>query len=186
MDPETGSSRLSTLADELQRLGFRSDVAAPAATSSPATSHGTNNSNESASESEKPKLDSDDEETLPFGHVDPLYDEHADTEDEAWVCDELLGGCGADELTTSVSCPSCFSQLSMQVQQHVKYEGQFRAVFVTNCKVIDKERLQITTDRLGRRPEKGEVFKPVVCRKCDIEVAVLDADDVYHFCNVIY
>lgn len=200
MDTEAASARIDNLAEELQHLGFRShdgfgsrsagvrlSATNGASTRSPASaSLGANGAQHGATHTEEEQLNSDDEDTLPFGQVDPLYDEHADTEDEEWVCEELLGGCGALDVTPSVSCPSCFTLLSMQVQQHVQYEGQFRAVFVTNCKVIEKERLQITTDKLGRRPKKGEMFKPVVCRKCDTEVAVLDVDEVYHFCNVIY
>lgn len=200
MDAEAALARVDNLAEELQHLGFRSrdgsgslgaavglSATNGASTRSPASaSLGANGAHDGATHTEEEQLNSDDEDTLPFGQVDPLYDEHADTEDEEWVCEELLGGCGAHDVTPSVSCPSCFALLSMQVQQHVQYEGQFRAVSVTNCKVIDRERLQITTDKVGRRPKKGEVFKPVVCRKCDTEVAVLDVDEVYHFCNVIY
>lgn len=178
-------AKVNELAEELEQVGFRSDNAAGAGPSESGVNGNT--VSETAEEPQDSKhLDSDDEDALPFGSEDPLYDEHADSDDETWVRDELLGGCEADDVTESVSCPSCFSLLSMQVQQHVRYEGQFRALFVTNCKVIEKERLRITTDRLGRRPQNGEVFKPVVCRKCDTEVAVLDVDGVYHFCNVIY
>lgn len=186
MDTENVSAKLSELADELQQLGFRSERTGVSGPSSSGATDGTKGDGVGKPENEKLSFDSDDEESLPFGTVDPFYDEHADSEDETWVREELLGGCEAEDVTASVSCPSCFALLSMQVQQHVQYEGQFRAICVTNCKIIEKERLHITTDRLGRRPKKGEVFKPVVCRKCDTEVAVLDVDDVYHFCNVIY
>lgn len=179
-------AKVNALAEELEQVGFRSDNTAGAGTSGSGANGSTASETAEEPQGTTPLLDSDDEDALPFGSEDPLYDEHADSEDETWVRDELLGGCEANEVTESVSCPSCFALLSMQVQQHMRYEGQFRALFVTNCKVIEKERLRITTDRLGRRPQSGEVFKPVVCRKCDTEVAVLDVDGVYHFCNVIY
>lgn len=180
------SGRLSALAEELEHLGFRSERTGVVGSSSLCGGTDSNGNATQESESMKFPLDSDDEESKPFGEVDPLYDEDADSEDETWVRDKLLGGCEAEDVTASVSCPRCFALLSMQVQQHVHYEGQFRAVFVSNCKVLEKERLHITMDKLGRRPQNGEVFKPVACRKCDTEVAVLDAENVYHFCNVIY
>lgn len=79
------------------------------------------------------------------------------------------------------------------MQPHVRYEGQFRAVFVTNCKVVQEERLRIVVgDGLGRKRNvscsgaEDEAFRPVACAVCDTEVGVLDSESVYHFFNVVY
>eukprot|EP00177_Eucheuma_denticulatum_P006938 GFKZ01012622.1.p2 GENE.GFKZ01012622.1~~GFKZ01012622.1.p2 ORF type:complete len:202 (-),score=21.69 GFKZ01012622.1:1318-1866(-) len=124
---------------------------------------------------------------------DPFYDPHADSEDEAWVQSHLLPHVTAPGSTESISCPACFTLLSHQVQPHVRYEGQFRAVFVTNCKVVQDERLRIVVgDGVGGRRnvlgggKEDEAFRPVACAECGTEVGVLDNENVYHFCNVVY
>lgn len=128
-----------------------------------------------------------DHETQPFGEGDPLFDEHADSENEAWVRSRLLRDVEKVQETESVSCPGCFSVLSMQVQSHERYEGQFRAVFVMNCKVVRGERLRVMGGETGRRKQgKEEAYQPVACEICGTEVGMLDGEGVYHFCNVFY
>lgn len=130
--------------------------------------------------------DSDDE-VQPFGESDSLFDEHADSEDEEWIRTRLLRNVEDMQETGSVSCPGCFSVLSMQVQGHERHEGQFRAVFVMNCRVVRGDKLRVTDGERGRRKEvKREAYRPVACEICGTEVGVLDGDGVYHFCNVFY
>lgn len=132
-------------------------------------------------------LDSDDE-TQPFGEGDPLFDECADSEDEAWVRTKLLGG--EENVQESVSCPRCFSVLSLQAQAHEQYEGQFRAMFVINCRVVASERLRVVVkggmNSNGEKEGGAEAYRPVACRRCGTEVGVLDTEGVYHLCNVFY
>lgn len=131
---------------------------------------------------------SDDEEDL-FEEPDELFDEHADSEDEKWVRENLLGSSTCSEDVATVSCPSCFAQLSMQCQQHTRYQNQFRALFVTNCRVVVKESLQVRSEVHEQSEEKREppeCFRPVNCSKCETRVAVLDQEGVYHFFNVVY
>jgi hypothetical protein len=86
----------------------------------------------------------------------PYYNEHMDEEDEAWVYSHLRSGIdfrdhsGNKKQNTSVvatsisnqrhsdavlSCPSCFTIVCMDCQQHVKYKNQYRAMFVMNIEV---------------------------------------------------
>ena len=68
------------------------------------------------------------------------------------------------------------------------------AQFVVNCKVVEDEILRYApgkaTSGTGRRrhgkkkTERDEIFKPVHCASCGVEVGVLDQDEVYHFFNV--
>ncbi len=51
---------------------------------------------------------------------DPLYDEHADDKDEAWVRARSAGGVLAGQPTDAVlSCPACFHVLTYLCQQYV-------------------------------------------------------------------
>jgi hypothetical protein len=101
-----------------------------------------------------------------------LFDEALDDKDELWVEKQRAGG----ETDAVLSCPLCFTTLSLLCQQHERYHTQFRAVFVRNCVLSEKEQL---------RSVDGEVFAPVLCRSCRTEVGVRDADEVVHFHNVI-
>lgn len=66
----------------------------------------------------------------------------------------------------------------MHFCRHEKYPNQFRAMFVTNCKVIK-------TERYTPKNSGGESYFPVKCETCDTHVAMLDNEEVYHFFNVI-
>lgn len=121
-----------------------------------------------------------------------FFDEHADSEDERWVRRNLLQGVSdpgkeaknfsAGDAFSSVSCPSCFSILSMQTQPHIRYDGQFRAIFVTNCKTVTSQRLHVKGEPQGM----SHAYQPVACANCSTEVGVRDSEGVYHFCNVMY
>lgn len=130
-----------------------------------------------------------DDETQRLAEKDELFDEHADSEDEEWVRDALLGGSSLEENSDAISCPSCFAQLSLQCQQHLRYQNQFRALYVLNCRVATNEVLRAKARPVGgcgSNEEVREAFQPVSCAKCGTRVGVLDAKGVYHFFNVIY
>lgn len=63
------------------------------------------------------------------------------------------------------------------VIRHERYTNQYRAMFVTNCRIIKSERYK----------DKGsdEAFYPVHCSSCDTHVAMMDEEEVYHFFNII-
>eukprot|EP00871_Galdieria_phlegrea_P002565 jgi/Galph1/3309/GphlegSOOS_G1996.1 len=116
--------------------------------------------------------DEDIESRFLFQEADPFYDEHADSEDEKWVRENLYHGVmykregnvnkeTGEEFASSqedleddkfrLSCPCCFTLLCVRCQQHEEYESQFRAVFVTNCRIREDQRLKIRV-----RGEEGD------------------------------
>ena len=125
--------------------------------------------------------------------ADPFYDAAADDEDEQWVADNLINSLrnaqkkdgGGDQNEHRLACPSCFSLLCLQCQQHEEYDGQFRAVFVRNCVVAPDANCRIRVTEKNENVGKEE-FQAVGCGNCGTDVAVLDREGVYHFCNVLY
>lgn len=146
--------------------------------------------------------------------IDELHDEHADSDDEAWVLrhlfqelhtssssrseeiqknmkhprsgnefydDENIRSAGQTFETPAerVSCPCCFVTLSLQCQQHERHEGQFRAVFVRNCRIAKS-----LTARVTGGSNTG--LTDVECSVCGTRVGIHERNGVYHFCNVIY
>jgi hypothetical protein len=84
--------------------------------------------------------------------------------------------------------------------RHEKYLTQYRAIFVTNCKIGDKQvpmqsSSQSRSRKRNRRNEgfdgsdaistSNETLKQVCCAVCSTEVGVFDEDEVYHFFNVL-
>ncbi|GAQ91532.1 hypothetical protein KFL_008020020 [Klebsormidium nitens] len=147
--------------------------------------------------SEGAAMDSSEDEGETGASEAAYYDPEADDHDENWATAQRTGRVSDAVL----SCPACFATLCIDCQQHELYSNQFRAMFVTNCKVKEGEVLrappQAGKRRRGRRrgqedgsvPSPGaqatEVFSPVECADCGTEVAVLDSDEVYHFFNVL-
>jgi len=91
-----------------------------------------------------------------------------------------------------LNCPACLSLLCLDCQRHDVYKSQYRAMFVSNCTVIMNETLKYPTKK--KRPKKqvevvavpkDDVYNPVRCSICNTEVAVYDADEIYHFFNVL-
>lgn len=82
---------------------------------------------------------------------------------------------GAGPSDAELSCPSCFTRLCVESQQHSLYATQFRALDAFNVKI--KHAVQLTVD--------NDVYNPVCCVACDYECAVFDSDQVYHFHDVI-
>ncbi|KAG1675169.1 hypothetical protein FOA52_003392 [Chlamydomonas sp. UWO 241] len=66
---------------------------------------------------------------------DGLFDPDADERDAIWTDAQRQGRVSDAHL----SCPGCFSTLSVDCQQHATYRSQYRAVFVTNV-VVDVAR----------------------------------------------
>lgn len=171
---------------------------------------------------------------------DPLHDQHADSDDEAWVMENLLRGLPLlpeepaanrtkrgknamhDEVLDAsakskskensafgkprfdkvpheerVSCPCCFTTVSFQAQPHDRFEGQFRALFVSNCIVLRTSRVTShyvppSDDHRGLPAEskyesdrKNADLVDVACAQCGTLVGVLDKEKTYHFCNVM-
>lgn len=100
-----------------------------------------------------------------------------------------------------LSCPRCFNIVCMDCQQHEKYAGQFRAMFVMNIGV-DWNKKIIYDEQVGElklasagiasglendkntttKQENGELYYSVHCSYCQYEVAALDMkDEIYHF-----
>jgi len=77
---------------------------------------------------------------------------------------------------------------------------QYRAIFVSNCKIEDKQvpiqsSSRSRSRKRNRRTEEfdgsdaistsNETIKQVCCSVCSTEVGVIDEDEVYHFFNVL-
>jgi hypothetical protein len=66
---------------------------------------------------------------------------------------------------------------------------------VENCHVLEdqilreqkpkSESLQVKSSEKETEEEKEEIYRPVCCDVCSLEIAVLDSEDVYHFFQVI-
>lgn len=150
--------------------------------------------------------------------IDPLHDEHADSEDEEWVLKNLMqmlhiptspsasaqtrssdviknskstadsvGSAAFCDLPVErISCPYCFVTLSLQCQRHEQYDGQFRAIFVRNCQVMNTSSASVRNAFPERiRDGKDQSYADVQCQECGTYVGVRDEEGVYHFCNVM-
>lgn len=131
----------------------------------------------------------------PNSSADDLYDAQADSDDERWVQTNLATRARTGENNSDdrcqLACPSCFVLLCVQSQPHQRFAGQFRALFVRNCVTKAGETMRVRVTNTGgidaqQNQDAGELLRPVACAQCGTEVAVQDADDVYHFCNVAY
>lgn len=117
---------------------------------------------------------------------DPLYDPEADDLDEIWAFSAREGRV-SDAI---LSCPCCFTTLSIDCQKHAVYHNQYRAVFVMNTRVREDQVRHVLPQKGGRRKNQqqvqpSEVLRPVFCDCCDTEVGVYDEEEVYHFFHVL-
>jgi hypothetical protein len=155
--------------------------------------------------------DSDEEEFLQqFGdeeesesvavEADEHYDVQKDDRHQEWfdanykLPKELRSKRKTDAI---LSCPSCFSILCVDCQRHTEYTNQYRAMFVKNCTVnyeqileFKKNSKQTATaqrgfDDQGHAILDQDSYHPVACTVCQLEVAVFDCEEVFHFYNVI-
>ncbi|XXQ31392.1 E2F-associated phosphoprotein [Plasmodiophora brassicae] len=120
-----------------------------------------------------------DKEDLKYKSEDELYDEGLDEEDAKWIR-EMCGG--SDATDAILSCPACFTTVSMLCQRHERFANQYRAVFVQNV-VVDENQAVSPMDDAPLEP--GETYCPVFCKVCRVEIGVRDADEVYHFFHVL-
>ncbi|GFS80264.1 e2F-associated phosphoprotein [Nephila pilipes] len=135
-----------------------------------------------------------------------FYDPDMDDEDEKWVNEKRRSYIFPASKENSnqklkplpnsdavLNCPACLSLLCMDCQRHEVYKSQYRAMFVSNCIVIDTETLTYPNKKKKLKSKSGdtasccekEIFNPVRCSVCNTEVAVYDAEEIYHFFNVL-
>lgn len=95
-----------------------------------------------------------------------------------------------------LNCPCCMTMLCMDCQRHEKYKTQFRAMFVFNCNIKQDEQLKYPKPKGNAKKkqnnqsdqveEEFDLFKPVECKGCKVEVGVYDPkEEMYHFFNVL-
>ncbi|XP_067904138.1 E2F-associated phosphoprotein [Heterodontus francisci] len=105
-----------------------------------------------------------------------------------------------------LNCPACMTTLCLDCQRHDLYKEQYRAMFVMNCIINRGEVLKYKEPANQKRRnrykrvkgptgatlpgspldrEKDEIYHPVRCAECSVEVAVFDKDEVYHFFNIL-
>eukprot|EP01112_Ceratiomyxa_fruticulosa_P011115 TRINITY_DN2990_c0_g1_i1.p1 TRINITY_DN2990_c0_g1~~TRINITY_DN2990_c0_g1_i1.p1 ORF type:complete len:172 (-),score=50.36 TRINITY_DN2990_c0_g1_i1:22-537(-) len=113
---------------------------------------------------------------------DLLYNDKEDDDNIKWMTQKL----GLSTKTDAVlNCPCCFTLLCADCQQHERYENQFRAMFVSNCFVDFSQVMKYKGEADAVTDSNGdEVYHPVKCKNCGVEVGVYDLDEVYHFFNV--
>ena len=66
---------------------------------------------------------------------DPYFDEGKDERDESWVMKNIAGAVDRNKTDAVLNCPCCFVVLCIDCQRHEKYTDQYRAMFVSNCKM---------------------------------------------------
>jgi hypothetical protein len=99
-----------------------------------------------------------------------LYSPVQDIEDETWLRKNRPGA-GAQVL----SCPGCFSAVSYQSQEHMKFTGQYRSKEVWGCELGDELETQ-----------EGDHFLKVLCSECKAELGVWEiATGCYHLFHVL-
>ncbi|XP_055343383.1 E2F-associated phosphoprotein-like [Paramacrobiotus metropolitanus] len=139
-----------------------------------------------------------------------FYDPKMDDDDQDWVDEERekyqspgkttkksrgkKRERGMPQSDAVLDCPACMTTLCLDCQRHEIYHQQYRAMFVRNCRVDATQTLRYKEKKHGRKrrpadsgvenPE-GDVYHPVRCTECGTEVGVIDADEVYHFFNVL-
>mmetsp|Transcript_20142 Transcript_20142/g.26232 ORF Transcript_20142/g.26232 Transcript_20142/m.26232 type:complete len:140 (+) Transcript_20142:76-495(+) len=111
--------------------------------------------------------DEEDEKVEP----DEFYDNEEDDGIQKEI-NELNGSEHVGELR--LSCPCCFTIVCNDCQRHARIKSQWRAMFVINCLVDSKTKIQ-----------NDEEVRSVSCGSCGAAVGVQDADEVYHFFGVI-
>ncbi|KAL4237359.1 hypothetical protein ACF0H5_002077 [Mactra antiquata] len=134
---------------------------------------------------------------------DLLYDPDMDDDNEKWVENQRRSYMPKSDKPSNkpkklpnsdavLNCPACMTTLCLDCQRHDVYNNQYRAMFVSNCKVDTSEFLKYPkagkNSRKRRKSEKSvedDKFNPVKCEECNTVVAVYDEDEVYHFFNVL-
>ncbi|KAI9103829.1 E2F-associated phosphoprotein-domain-containing protein [Phlyctochytrium arcticum] len=74
----------------------------------------------------------------------------------------------------TLSCPSCFSDVCYDCQQHERFETQYRALFFEGCTVnAEAEDVQ------------GGLMRAVSCEACGVQLGWMDDEEVVHFFHVL-
>ncbi|KAK6740462.1 hypothetical protein RB195_008743 [Necator americanus] len=145
-----------------------------------------------------------------------FYDPEEDDNNEKWMQQQRKRTTGMSDVSKKgkearpsidgnsdavLSCPGCMVLLTRDCQRHEIYSGQYRAMFVENCRV-EQESFKIEKTGKERRRERQkmkkmgmdpneqpsaeeDMFLPVHCAVCSTNVAVMDHEEVYHFFNVL-
>eukprot|EP00879_Flechtneria_rotunda_P003884 GHRR01004124.1.p1 GENE.GHRR01004124.1~~GHRR01004124.1.p1 ORF type:complete len:184 (+),score=30.80 GHRR01004124.1:611-1162(+) len=134
----------------------------------------------------------------PKAAEDLLYDPNADDEDEQWAKQQRNGR----QTDAILSCPGCFTTLSVDCQQHAIHHTQYRAMFTMNCDVkldqVIKGEVQRPSGKQKRKrrqpednqqqhasPKQLEVLHPVCCAVCGTQIGAQDSDEIVHFSHVL-
>jgi hypothetical protein len=141
-----------------------------------------------------------------FTNDELFYDPDMDDKDQDYVNKQLKTD---NPLTDAIlNCPGCMTTLCMDCQRHEAYKSQYRAMFVSDCKVNDEEQLKypreefqtraLSSKRVSKNKKRNspanqtvllgdfDIFKPVQCRICNTEVGVYEEkEEIYHFFNVL-
>ncbi|CAL5210196.1 unnamed protein product [Lathyrus oleraceus] len=130
---------------------------------------------------------SDDDE-IDYSTKPEFYDPELDEKDENWIHKKRHGR----DSDAVLCCPACFTTLCLECQRHEKYLTQYRAIFVTNCKIEDRQVTSQSSSKSRKRNRRDREFggsdeklKQVCCAVCSTEVGVFDEDEVYHFFNAL-
>ena len=114
----------------------------------------------------------------------------------------------ADAVTDAIlNCPCCMTTLCMDSQRHDKYKTQYRAMFVSNCKINQDELLKypkeefesqaLNAKKMRKNKSKAQsvsneakekmesktgeqdfdIFRPVMCQICCTEVGVYEESE---------
>eukprot|EP00007_Cunea_sp_BSH-02190019_P009054 CAMPEP_0174242262 /NCGR_PEP_ID=MMETSP0417-20130205/27092_1 /TAXON_ID=242541 /ORGANISM="Mayorella sp, Strain BSH-02190019" /LENGTH=282 /DNA_ID=CAMNT_0015321629 /DNA_START=56 /DNA_END=900 /DNA_ORIENTATION=+ len=89
------------------------------------------------------------------------FSEHRDERNQRWVQDRCVV-CPDVPSDATLSCPSCFTVLCWECQQHARYREQFRALFVTNCRV---EHSRVLRYRVERGKKRRQLKQPGSCEQ---------------------
>ncbi len=146
------------------------------------------------SQAESLHSDDDNDQAQPPSLEEEQYDPDADDADEKWVAKKRHGR-PSDAI---LSCPACFTTVTIDCQQHAVYSNQFRSVFVMNCHVDTTTTVPVgggsRNSSHGKRRRGGEVqqqeepvelMHPVSCDVCGTELGMRDDEDVYHFLHCL-
>lgn len=103
-----------------------------------------------------------------FGLHDNLYDDQLDDEDEKFAeTNKLTKPKTSDAI---LSCGKCFSVLTYDCQRHVKYENQFRAMFVQNenVKIVPDKIIKFRKKEIGKDGKRRRVNAKQTKSKADL------------------
>jgi hypothetical protein len=95
--------------------------------------------------------DDSDEDLKPPDEAPEFFDPDIDDKDAAWVTKQRQGR----KSDAILSCPCCLTTLCIDCQQHSDLEGQFRAMFVMNCRWALKGFIWLATVRRWGRCDCG-------------------------------